>query len=145
MIDFTKAEIARYYETRAPKLRQTQTREWRGQCIVHNGKGPNFSVKSDTGQAHCHSQCSRGWDIISLEMELFGCDFVKAKAEVFRIIGRPAPSREDADVEARYDYVDADGKLLYQVIRKHGKKFLQRRPDGVGGWIWNLRGMTPVP
>jgi 5S rRNA maturation endonuclease (ribonuclease M5) len=41
-----------------------------------------------------------------------------------------------ADAEAIYDYTDEHGNLLYQVVRKPGKKFFQRRPDGVGGWIW---------
>jgi hypothetical protein len=40
--------------------------------------------------------------------------------------------------ETTYDYRDRDGSLLFQVVRKPGKKFLQRRPDGNGGWIWKL-------
>ncbi len=78
-------------------------------------------------------------------MALSKCDFATAKANVFAIIGRAAPTREDADVEACYDYVDEAGRLLYQVVRKHGKKFVQRRPNPAGGWIWNLKGTTPVP
>jgi RecA-family ATPase len=35
-----------------------------------------------------------------------------------------------------YDYVDADGVLLYQVQRKSNKRFVQRRPDGTGGWTY---------
>ncbi len=41
-------------------------------------------------------------------------------------------------IVATYDYVDADGRLLYQAVRFEPKRFLQRRPDGHGGWIWNL-------
>jgi Protein of unknown function (DUF3987) len=37
-----------------------------------------------------------------------------------------------------YDYTDADGKLLYQVVRYDPKDFRQRRPDGNGGWTWKL-------
>ena len=39
---------------------------------------------------------------------------------------------------ATYDYTDADGKLLYQVLRFEPKAFSQRRPDGNGGWIPKL-------
>ena len=46
--------------------------------------------------------------------------------------------------EAVYDYRDKDGKLLYQVVRFPGKDFKQRRPDGKGGWIWNLKGVKPT-
>jgi hypothetical protein len=37
-----------------------------------------------------------------------------------------------------YDYTDADGKLLYQVVRYEPKDFRQRRPDSNGGWTWKL-------
>jgi len=47
-------------------------------------------------------------------------------------------------IEATYDYKDANGKLLYQVLRMSPKDFKQRRPDGNGGWVWNLKGVKPV-
>jgi hypothetical protein len=37
-----------------------------------------------------------------------------------------------------YNYTDAAGALLYQVLRLEPKSFRQRRPDGNGGWIWKL-------
>src|SRR5262249_49030468 len=43
------------------------------------------------------------------------------------------------------DYADADGTLLYQVQRFEPKNFRQRRPNGNGGWIWNLDGVSRVP
>jgi hypothetical protein len=48
-------------------------------------------------------------------------------------------------VVAAYDYTDADGALLYQVIRCEPKDFRQRRPDGSGGWINQLGDITRVP
>jgi hypothetical protein len=44
-----------------------------------------------------------------------------------------------------YDYTDAAGVLLFQVTRYDPKNFLQRRPDGNGGWIWNLDDTPRVP
>jgi hypothetical protein len=41
-------------------------------------------------------------------------------------------------IVAKYDYTDSDGTLLYQVLRLEPKSFRQRRPDGEGGWIWQL-------
>jgi putative DNA primase/helicase len=35
-----------------------------------------------------------------------------------------------------YDYCDEYGELLYQVVRFEPKDFVQRHPDGHGGWIW---------
>lgn len=43
-----------------------------------------------------------------------------------------------------YDYRDESGQLLYQVVRYEPKDFRQRRPDGQGGWIWNLDGVRRV-
>jgi hypothetical protein len=48
-------------------------------------------------------------------------------------------------VVATYDYADADGALLYQVLRLEPKSFRQRRPDGNGGWIWSLGDIRRVP
>lgn len=54
---------------------------------------------------------------------------------------KPGPQR----IVAAYDYFDANGVLAFQVLRLHPKTFRQRRPDGTGGWIWNLKGVASVP
>ena len=48
------------------------------------------------------------------------------------------------EITATYDYVDEHGTLLFQVVRYFPKDFRQRRPDGRGGWIWNLKGTRRV-
>jgi DNA primase len=49
-------------------------------------------------------------------------------------------------IEAVYNYCDEKGRLLFQVVRLcDPKDFRQRRPDGKGGWIWNLKGVRRVP
>jgi putative DNA primase/helicase len=48
------------------------------------------------------------------------------------------------EIVATYDFKDAKGVLLFQVVRWQPKGFSQRRPDGSGDWIWNLRGVKPV-
>jgi uncharacterized protein (DUF927 family) len=59
-------------------------------------------------------------------------------------------SRGWREVE-RYQYLDEAGNLRFEVVRQERglgvqrkKKFLQRRPDGQGGWIWNLDGVDPL-
>jgi hypothetical protein len=42
-------------------------------------------------------------------------------------------------VVTKYDYTDENGELLYQVLRLQPKSFRQRRPDGKGSWIWDLK------
>lgn len=53
----------------------------------------------------------------------------------------PAPAREIAAV---YPYRDAEGRLLYEVLRFVPKAFACRRPDPAG-WRWNLQGVERVP
>ena len=49
---------------------------------------------------------------------------------------------ERGKIVCAYDYTAADGKLEFQICRKDPKSdFLVRRPDGHGGWIWNLQGL----
>jgi putative DNA primase/helicase len=55
----------------------------------------------------------------------------------------PPPPTET--IAATYDYRDEAGTLRYQVVRKIPKKFVQRAPDGAGGWVWSTKGITKIP
>lgn len=144
MTDFSPTEISIYYTNRAPAIRQSNAKVWRGKCPIHSGKDDNFAVDSTTGLWTCHSQCGRSGDLLSLEMELGGLEFVKAKESIFTLMGRPAPDYTERDIVATFDYSDEAGNLRYQVVRRHPKRFGQRRPDG-SGWIWNLNGIERLP
>jgi DNA primase len=128
-VTFHELEVKTYVSSRLPDLKQAGG-EFRGPCPVHKGRDPNFSISSETGFASCHSQCGRGWDLISLEQELSGLDFGQAKDRVFDMIGRPRVPWEEQNVEAIYDYTDEYGEVLYQVLRYAGKEFKQRRANG---------------
>ena len=52
--------------------------------------------------------------------------------------------KQKKEIIAVYDYIALDGCVLHQTVRFIGKKFLQRRPNGNGGWIWNLKGVKPI-
>ena len=57
------------------------------------------------------------------------------------LMAAAAGQRRDGNkhrIVAKYYYTDAAGVLLYQVLRLEPKSFRQRRPDGNGGWIWEL-------
>ena len=53
------------------------------------------------------------------------------------------PSKPDR-VVATYDYRDENNKVVFQVQRRESKSFIQRRPDGNGGWIYNMNGVNRV-
>ena len=61
-------------------------------------------------------------------------------------IASPAVRRVAARrIVATYDYRDENGVLLFQVVRYAPKTFRQRRPDGDGGWSWQVKGIRTVP
>jgi P4 family phage/plasmid primase-like protien len=61
-----------------------------------------------------------------------------------RVAGRPVGVRQRRTV-ATYSYRAAAGDVVFEVVRYEPKDFRQRRPDGSGGWIWNLNGIAPLP
>jgi hypothetical protein len=63
-------------------------------------------------------------------------------ADAMRILG--GGNNNSPELVATYDYSDESGNLLYQTCRYQPKDFRQRRPDGKGGWIWNLDGARRV-
>jgi len=62
------------------------------------------------------------------------------------LLGSPqVVSRADPKMVKTYDYRDEAGELLFQVVRFDPKGFRQRRPNGHGGWTWNLQGTRRIP
>jgi hypothetical protein len=56
----------------------------------------------------------------------------------------PRRQQERPRIVKVYPYTDARDRLLFEVVRLEPKDFRQRRPDGRGGYIWNLDGIQPV-
>jgi putative DNA primase/helicase len=136
VIQISPAQVEQWRRQHLPKFAR-HGEEWRGPCPVHQGKRESFALNAKTGQAFCHSECNRGWSLVELHAELTGCTLAEAAKDF-----EPTPVRPR--VVAEYPYVDADGKLLYQVVRMEPKDFRQRRPDGKGSWVWDLRGVKSV-
>lgn len=148
-----------YYLDRVPGLLRSGT-DYRAPCPLHGGKNPeSFSVNPETGQWYCQSGCLEGGDAIRLEQRLTGCGFAEARATVERVIGMPIavndiPRQTSSTPEkvvqlhgkivATYDYRDENGTLIYQVVRKDPKAFLQRRPDGNGNWNYSIKGIERI-
>lgn len=77
----------------------------------------------------------------------FGCAIhpgdTKHRQAIFQRAGIKTAQKPASRIVAIYDYTDANGKLLFQIVRKEPKDFLQRQPDGKCGWTWNLKGTAP--
>lgn len=108
-------------------------REYRVPCPVHDDPTPSVDFRDgDTGViVQCRAGCATG-DVVNAWNLTLG-DLFHARRE-----GPTEP------LEA-YAYRDETGALLYEVLRFPDKRFRQRRPDGNGGWIWNLDGVRRVP
>lgn len=136
-----------YYLSRIPKLRKSGA-EWRCACPIHKGKRDSFSVNMETGMWRCHSECDEGGDAIRLEERLYNLSFKEAKNSVEKLVGPTSASGSQPSnksltfgrIIATYDYKDALGELIYQVVRYEPKNFRQRRPDPESrdGWSWKL-------
>jgi hypothetical protein len=84
------------------------------------------------------NDCKLGGTVIDWLMREKGCDAAQAMRELG---GGGNNSEPHGKIVEAYDYNDKDGKLRYQICRKDPKSdFPVRRPDGHGGWIWNLQG-----
>jgi hypothetical protein len=99
-------------------------------CPAHKDRKPSLSIaKGSDGRVllYCHAGCK--YESI---VEALG-------------LSPPKPERNhEREIVATYPYVDESGKLLFEVVRYKPKDFAQRRPDGHGGWIWNLNGVRRV-
>ncbi len=105
---------------------------WMALCPAHEDKNASLSVREENGKVlvHCHGGCALEAICASIRIEI---------SDLFSDNG-PAPR-----TVAEYEYLDKDGKLLFQVVRFEPKDFRQRRPDGKDGWHWNLKGIRRVP
>jgi hypothetical protein len=56
----------------------------------------------------------------------------------------PDGPKAERRIVSTYDYADEAGTLLYQVVRFAPKDFRQRRPDGTGGWVWDMKNVRRV-
>jgi hypothetical protein len=115
---------------------------WSARCPAHEDRSASLSVAvGDDGRVllHCHAGCEPAAVARALGLEL--ADLFPACEHAAGNGRRPSPRR----AAATYDYTDRQGRLLFQVVRYDPKGFCQRRPDGKGGWAWNLGNTPRVP
>ena len=106
---------------------------YEARCPSHDDREPSLTIAhGDDGRVllHCHAGCETKDVCTAIGLGL--TDLFPAS--------RTTNGR--GHLVATYDYRDAGGALLFQVVRFEPKGFRQRRPDGNGGWIWRL-GHTP--
>jgi hypothetical protein len=104
---------------------------WR--CPAHDDSTPSLSVSQGDGTVllTCHAGCDTAAIVAALGLDM---------RDLF-----DGPRSNGSESGATYNYRDEDGQLLFQVVRRPGKRFVQRRPDGGDGWVWKLGNTRRVP
>jgi 5S rRNA maturation endonuclease (ribonuclease M5) len=103
-------------------------------CPAHEDKNPSLSIAEKNGKIllHCHAGCSSEAVCAAMDLDV---------ADLF------TDSRKDSGprIVETYLYDDEEGNALFEVVRYDPKGFRQRKPDGKGGWTWNVNGVRRVP
>lgn len=122
------------------------TAKQHGPCPACGGKDRfRFDDEDGHGSWFCNQCTPQAGDGFALVQKVRGCDFPGALQLVADAVGyHPGNGNTPRKIVATYDYTDASGTILFQAMRYVPKDFRQRRPDGHGGWIWNLTGIEPV-
>lgn len=104
---------------------------WIACCPSHSDNKQSLSISEDERGIglKCHAGCDFQSIVSALGLEMK--NLFADKSSGFR----PQPKKE---IVATYDYTDENGKLLFQSIRYEPKGFTQRKPNGNGGFDYNL-------
>lgn len=99
---------------------------WADEHHKNGDKNPSFTL-FEAGNGHCH-----------VANESYSA------REIAEKIGCPIPNQNSSTTQPEkiYPYTDENGNSIYEKVRQPGKKFTQRRPDGAGGYVFNLKGVT---
>jgi hypothetical protein len=73
-----------------------------------------------------------------------GDDFAECRDHVKAKLGITVVRQSGRRIVNTYSYYNEHHQLLFEAVRYEPKSFSQRRPDGHGGWIWNLDGVRRV-
>lgn len=106
-------------------------------CPAHTDNDPSLTASiGDTGAivVHCHAGCEQADVLAALNVD--AVDLFPAKATT--------TNGDKRRIVKTYPYLDADGRLVAEVVRYSPKAFRQRRPDGRGGVEWKAPAQMPL-
>ncbi len=134
---FSTHDTLNYILSQSRIVKKAGTNAWKILCPAHDDTDPSLNVtytKDGVILMKCYAGC-KFEDVLSA-LNLQTRDLFPDRQR--------RRNRKQGEIVAIYDYRDETGKLLFQVCRKANKQFQQRRPDGKGGWIYNLEGVRRV-
>ncbi|MBP2656785.1 MAG: hypothetical protein H6Q73_4354 [Firmicutes bacterium] len=121
-------------------------KELAGRCSRHGSDSePSLMIDQEKNSFYCHG-CQAGGDCIELATWLLDSDFKTTAAKLAEDFSAGISVRQTKKkIAAEYNYLDENGEIVFQAVRMVPKDFRQRRPDGQGGWIWDLKGVGLIP
>lgn len=131
------AQARKYFEARLKGQLRGSGPEIRLRCPFHEDRSPSLSVNLDKGTWKCFAGCGEG-GLIDFEMKFSSCDRETAKNRIGEVIGEPVFRGTGEQPEAIYQYRDAQGAVVFEKMRYPGKRFVQRKPNGKGGYDYKL-------
>lgn len=137
-------DIPVFYSSELPGINWNGVDTTKTLCCFHVDSNPSLSINQQTGVFNCFA-CGAKGSIFDFAMKKHGLDFSGARALLAEKAGITGKSEPQRKLVAIYDYIGEAGALIFQAIRYEPKDFRQRRPDGKGGWIWNLQGVQLIP
>jgi 5S rRNA maturation endonuclease (ribonuclease M5) len=137
-----RLDIKAFYASQIPSIKWNSTMWGQGLCPFHEDVNPSFFANKETGNFHCKG-CNKRGSPFDFYMEKHSVDFKTALNDLAKEAGLTTTEPQRRIVKT-YDYVDESGNLIFQTVRYEPKDFRQRKPDGKGGWIWNLKDVRLV-
>jgi len=122
-------------------VKQTGPDQYKAKCPAHNDKHASLSVNVTDKKInfHCHAGDSPEQILNAVGLEWNDIYFDDDKHY------SPKPKektvkkqKQKKEIVKTYNYENEQGDLLFQVVRFKPKGFMQRRPNGNGGWNWGL-------
>ena len=132
-----------------------------GLCPWHDDHDPSFKV-NPSKQVFLCAVCQKAGSVIDLVMEMESCSAGEAMKKLSTDSSQKLTKENNNEttttteaawgtttqkkIVCAYDYMDARGHLVYQVVRFSPKDFRGRRPnpDNPSEFIWNMQGIDRV-
>jgi putative DNA primase/helicase len=118
---------------------------WQAHCPAHEDDHASLSITMGEKGVVLHDHAGCEPDAICRAVGLSLKDLFLPSENGRRNGHHADPPPWDRPIAARYPYTDERGQLLYEVVRFGDVKgFMPRRPNGKGGFTWDLRGVRMV-
>lgn len=115
------------------KQHKLNEKSWNVICPAHNDREPSLTVSINDNKIllYCQAGCTQEAILKAKNLNM---------SDLFLDNKLSSPRK----IITTYDYQDAIGKVIYQVLRYEPKEFSVRRPDGKGNYITGLGDVPKV-